>query len=57
MLPEAAELVKGVSIDDYSTYRAHPVFGAGLSGQIRGRFSWYWGPLIACSRYKGGGGT
>ena len=33
MLPEG-ELVKGVSIDDYSTYRAHPVFGAGLSGQL-----------------------
>ena len=32
MLPEAAALPKGVSIDAYSTYRATPVFGAGLRG-------------------------
>ena len=32
------KLTEGVSIDDYSTFRANPVFGAGLRGQTEGDF-------------------
>ena len=36
-LPEA-ELAKGVSIDGYSTYPGHPVFGAGLTSEFGALF-------------------
>ena len=55
MLPEAAELPKGVSIDDYSTYRATPVFGAGLRERIWGVFHATGGRLIFATGTKGGG--
>ena len=53
-LPEA-ELAEGVSIDDYSTYRATRLCGSDLTQPNPGCFSWYLEPLVFRYRDKGGG--
>ena len=54
--PEA-EIVKGVSIDGYSTYRGPRGFRSRFEGPNPGCFSCPKGPLIFCPRDKGGGGA
>ena len=53
MLPEA-EVVKGVSIDDYSTFRATRFSEAGLSGEIGGVFDGTNNRLFFGTGTKGG---